>query len=335
MRLIQFKDNEGYHRIAAALDGETSHKIVNGYESVRLLALTAHRKNIPLMELVASSLSDECVDVGDLISKDRLLIPLDHPEPSRCLVSGTGLTHLGSAKARNNMHAKLENDEQMTDSMRMFKMGLEGGRPHPDSIGVQPEWFYKGDASCLVLPGKALEQPCYADDGGEEVEIAGMYVIADDGTPLRIGFTLGNEFSDHVMEKQNYLYLAHSKLRQCAIGPELRIGMLPQDVRGTGRIIRDGKVLWSENFLTGEENMSHSIANLEHHHFKYSAHKRPGDIHVHFFGAAVLSASQGIKTHDGDVFEIECDVFGHPLRNKLSIDTSESMKNELVVVVPL
>ena len=31
----------------------------------------------------------------------------------------------------------------------------------------------------------------------------------------------GNEFSDHQFEKKNYLYLASSKLRTCAIGPEL------------------------------------------------------------------------------------------------------------------
>jgi hypothetical protein len=31
--------------------------------------------------------------------------------------------------------------------------------------------------------------------------------------PRRVGFALGNEFSDHTLEKKNYLYLAHSKGR--------------------------------------------------------------------------------------------------------------------------
>ena len=36
----------------------------------------------------------------------RLLPPIDHPdEAARCLVSGTGLTHLGSAQNRQAMHA--------------------------------------------------------------------------------------------------------------------------------------------------------------------------------------------------------------------------------------
>ena len=88
---------------------------------------------------------------------------------------------------------------------------------------------------------------------------------------MRVGFALGNEFSDHVTEKQNYLYLAHSKLRVCATGPELRTGALPRDLKGESRIRRGGKVIWRKPFLTGEDNMSHTIANLEYHHFKYRA----------------------------------------------------------------
>ena len=63
--------------------------------------------------------------------------------------------------------------------------------------------------------------------------------------------------------------------------------------------------------------MSHSIANLEHHHFKYAGFRRPGDVHVHFFGTATLSFSDGIATQPGDVFEIEAAPFTLPLRNKL------------------
>ena len=57
----------------------------------------------------------------------RLMTPIDHPEPAHCLVSGTGLTHLGSAAHRQAMHGK--DDADLTDSMRMFRAGLEGGRP--------------------------------------------------------------------------------------------------------------------------------------------------------------------------------------------------------------
>ena len=101
-------------------------------------------------------------------------------------------------------------------------------------------------------------------------------MIDDKGKPWRLGYALGNEYSDHVMERQNYLYLAHSKLRQSAIGPELLIGALPAHVEGMSRIYRKGAMIWEKPFLTGEANMSHTLANLEFHHFKYEPFRHPG-----------------------------------------------------------
>jgi hypothetical protein len=200
----------------------------------------------------------------------------------------------------------------------MFLMGVEGGKPAPGQEGVQPEWFYKGDGSQLVGPGQPLISPSFAKDGGEEPEIAGVYLIGPDGTPHRLGFCLANEFSDHVIERGNYLWLAHSKLRNAALGPELLAGALPADVRGTSRIVRDGATVWEKPFLSGEANMSHAIANLEHHHFKYDLFRRPGDLHVHFFGTATLSFSEGFQTREGDVFEIEAAPFRYPVSNPLA-----------------
>ena len=118
----------------------------------------------------------------------------------------------------------------LTDSMKMFKMGVDGGRPANGTFGAQPEWGYKGDGSWVVPPGGALERPAFAQDGGEEAEIAGLYVIGDSGEVLRVGFALANEFSDHIMERENYLLLAHSKLRTSSFGPELRLGPLPSSL---------------------------------------------------------------------------------------------------------
>ncbi|HET7413401.1 MAG TPA: AraD1 family protein, partial [Pararhizobium sp.] len=217
-----------------------------------------------------------------------------------------------------------------TDSMKMFRMGLEGGKPAEGSAGVQPEWFYKGNGRTVAAPGMPLVSPAFADDGGEEPEIAGIYVIGSDGTPFRVGFALSNEFSDHVMERVNYLYLAHSKLRPASFGPERLVGDLPQDIRGTSRIRRGGEALWEKPFLSGEANMSHTIANLEHHHFKYGLFRQPGDVHVHMFGTATLSFADGVKTEAGDVFEIEAPAFGLPLRNPL-----RNADEETVAVRPL
>ena len=245
-----------------------------------------------------------------------MLAPVDHPDSARVFLTGTGLTHLGSADARDKMHAKAHSADA-SDSMKMFRMGLEGGKREAGQVGVQPEWFYKGDGRSIVGPEKPLPSPEFALDGGEEPELAGIYWIAADGTPYRLGFTLANEFSDHVMERMNYLYLAHSKLRHAALGPELLLGELPVDIRGTARITRAGETIWERSFLTGEANMSHHVRNLEHHHFKYDLFRRPGDLHVHFFGTATLSFADKVKAQDGDVFEIEAPPFSLPLRNPL------------------
>jgi hypothetical protein len=135
-----------------------------------------------------------------------------------------------------------------------------------------------------------------------------------------VGWALANEFSDHVTERINYLYLAHSKLRQASFGPEILVGQPPADIRGTSRIRRGGAVIWEKPFLSGEANMSHSFANLEHHHFKYGLFRTPGDVHVHMFGTATLSFADGIKPLPGDVFEIEAAPFGLPLINPLAQD---------------
>ena len=244
-------------------------------------------------------------------------LPVSHPDPAHLHLTGTGLTHLGSASARDAMHARLDAAEDLTDSMKMFRMGLETGRPAAGQVGAQPEWFYKGNGHAAVAPDAPLIAPGFAEDGGEEPEIAGIYIVGPDGTVHRIGWALGNEFSDHVTERVNYLWLAHSKLRVASFGPEILVGDLPADVRGMSRIKRNGATIWEKPFLSGEANMSHTIANLEHHHFKYDIFCQPGDLHVHFFGTATLSVADGIKTEAGDVFEIEAEAFGQPLRNAL------------------
>ena len=258
------------------------------------------------------------VDIAAELAAGRLLSPIDHDDPAHLAMTGTGLTHLGSAEGRDKMHRDAAAAATQTDSMRMFLEGVQGGKPAVGETGQQPEWFYKGDGSGLVAPGAPLTMPAFAQDGGEEPELAGIYLIGPDGTPFRLGVCLANEFSDHVTERHNYLWLAHSKLRQASLGPELLVGAVPEHVEGASRIVRDGATIWEKPFLSGEANMSHSFANLEAHHFKYDLFRRPGDIHVHFFGTATLSFSDGIRTQPGDVFEIAAAPFTLPLRNPLA-----------------
>jgi hypothetical protein len=314
-RLVQLV-HEGERRVAAVAD-DGSAALVDGVATTYELAQRAIASGKSLADTVAAAPRGAAVNIAAALAEARVLAPIDHPDPAHLMLAGTGLTHLGSAEGRDKMHKAASSTEKPTDSMRMFLMGVEGGKPPEGSVGAQPEWFYKGDGSSVIGPEAALVSPAFAEDGGEEPEIAAIYVIGPDGTPYRLGFALGNEFSDHVTERQNYLWLAHSKLRPASIGPELLTGPLPGHVEGTSRIRRGGAVVWEKPFLSGEENMSHFISNLEHHHFKYELCRRPGDVHVHFFGTATLSFSDGIKPMEGDVFEIEARPFCYPLRNRL------------------
>jgi len=320
LRLIQMLDASGARIVAAATAGTTARR-VNGVTSVYALASEALNANTTLSSLLDKHGYGEEIDLVDALLHKRILTPVDHSDSARVFLTGTGLTHLGSADARDRMHAKAHSADA-SDSMKMFRMGLEGGKPEPGQAGVQPEWFYKGDGRSIVAPESPLPSPEFAADAGEEPELAGIYLIAADGTPCRLGFTLANEFSDHIMERTNYLYLAHSKLRCASLGPELLVGELPADIRGTARITRSGQTVWEKPFLTGEANMSHHVRNLEHHHFKYELFRRPGDLHVHFFGTATLSFADGIKAQEGDIFEIEAQPFLLPLRNPLKTVTA-------------
>ena len=298
--------------------------IVRNAVSTYTLAQEAMAKGISLSQVIREHGLGQAVDLAQIAAEGRMTLPLSHPDPAHLHLTGTGLTHLGSAAARDAMHTKLQADT-LTDSMKMFQMGLQDGRPAAGAIGVQPEWFYKGNGHNAVAHGAALTSPGFALDGGEEPEIAGIYIIDTDGQPFRVGWALANEFSDHVTERINYLYLAHSKLRPASYGPEILLGDLPADIRGHSRVYRDGEMIWEKPFLSGEANMSHSYANLEHHHFKYDVFRQAGDVHVHMFGTATLSFADGIQTQLGDIFEIDAPALGMALRNPLAIAQDDGL----------
>jgi hypothetical protein len=308
MRLVQLESTAGERRVARV-------------EEDRLVFLTAATIYDWLHAGMPLERSGE-IDYGavyDGESEWRLLVPIDHPEPVRCLVSGTGLTHLQSAANRDAMH---QAGAAVTDSARMYQWGVEGGKPDGGKIGTAPEWFYKGSGAILRAAGEALKVPAWAEDGGDEPEIAGIYCIDAQGRPRRVGMAQGNEFSDHVFEERNYLNLAGSKLRTCSLGPELVLDADFRRVTGRAAVHRGGATVWSADLLSGEEAMCHSLANIEHHHFKFDAHRRPGDVHVHFYGASAFSFGAGVRLQDGDVMEVSFAGFGRPLRNPVRIETA-------------
>jgi hypothetical protein len=326
-RLIQLQ--RGSTRRVARVE-EPLLRLLDGVDSMLELAERAITARVSLPVLAQQLATDETLEYDAIYHRSsawRLLVPIDHPEPARCLVSGTGLTHLGSAENRAKMHGK--NDSDLTDSMRMFRAGLQGGRPDANQCGVAPEWFYKGNGSVLRAHGEELVVPGYAEDGGEEAEIAGVYVIDAEGRPHRVGMAAGNEFSDHTFEKRNYLNLAGSKLRTCALGPELAIDVPFDFVAGHVAIERGHRVIWEREIATGEREMCHSVANIEHHHFKFEGHRRPGDVHLHYYGAHSLSFADDVRLEEGDVMSIQFGGFGRALRN--SVKFASAMREPLLV----
>lgn len=323
LRLVQLIHPQFQRRVA--LVQEPFLVLLRDVFSVYHLALAAIHEKKKISEIIAAKISDQQIDYESVYngnSEWKLLPSFDHPDgPFGCMVSGTGLTHKNSALNRQLMHSSAE--DKITDSMQIYQWGVKGGFPDKGKIGVQPEWFYKGNGLQLRAHGETLEVPSYGNDGGEEPELAGVYIIDQEKNPWRVGFTPGNEFSDHVMEKKNYLYLAPSKLRQCSIGPELVINGSFDECTGIVKVLRNGESIWSSDIKSGEKNMAHSLENLEYHHFKYEAHRIPMQAHVHFFGADAFSFGNGIKLVHGDLMSVEWNGLGRALQNPVKIVREE------------
>ena len=167
MRLIQFENTAG-ERHVGLVDGPLV-QVLRDTRNTRELALAAIRAGRSLQEEAALRGTEPGPDYAQLLAQGKVLAPLDHENPAHCLISGTGLTHLGSASARDKMHQQEGVVEAgMTDTMRIFKWGLEGGKPAAGQVGAQPEWFYKGDGSIVVRPGADFPVPPFAEDAGEE-----------------------------------------------------------------------------------------------------------------------------------------------------------------------
>src|SRR5262245_37976535 len=195
MRLVQYRDASGGRHVGLVTeDGNHLHPL-RGVATLYELAVAAAGQGGGLAKLAGERAGPERVDYTALLGEGRVLAPLDHPEPARFWITGTGLTHIGSAAARNKMHEVTHGGEApLSDSMKIFRMGIAGGKPGEGNIGVQPEWFYKGNGTCVAPTGSPLPRPGYAKAGGEEPEIVGLYLVDSGGWPWRVGYCLGNEF---------------------------------------------------------------------------------------------------------------------------------------------
>jgi len=301
-RLVQL-DHPGFGRRVAVADGDALH-LLGAYRSAYEFAIAAIETGVKLRDLLSTDLTGIALDyaaIHSLASEWTFLPAFDNPqEPSRCQVSGCGRTY---GAAHNPQDA--------------------------DSPG--PSWFYKGPGTVLRAHGHALEIPPFPSQGGEEAELAAVYVIDKNGVPRRIGFAQGNEFADPALAKRDPGAFSHAKLRTCSLGPELVLDADITDVSGRVEIERAGSVLWSKEFRAGESHMNYSLARVEQNLFRYPAHRRPGDAYVHYLGAAVPPFEDGSALEDGDAVLISFEGFGKPLRNPITRQQPDAQ----VSVLPL
>ena len=339
MRIVQF-EIPGTGRRVGVIDGDDVIDITSGSPSLTYVFQVfdaAQNSGIGFEQLLQEAMgaSNARLDYVQLLEapvggdSPFLRPPVDHVDPHRVLISGTGLTHTGSMESRDAMHVEEDesnSEEPATDSAKMFQMGIEGGKPESGVRGVSPEWFYKGNGAFLRGPGEPLDLPAYALDGGEEPEVAACYIIDRTGTPRRLGFTLGNEWADHETERINYLYLAPSKLRVCSIGPELVTDFDFDVLEYECKTTRAGETIYQSGpIYSGEKYMSHTLANCEDHHFKYPGHRVPGDVHVHYFGTSKISYTEREwKYTEGDEVTISAEGFSAPLRNPIVASDSDA-----------
>ena len=104
MLLSQILDTSSSQRVVAR-EG-TDARIVNGADSILGLAKRAIARDMTLAALIAEQGLGDSVDLDAAYAEGRVLAPIAPDDPARLHLTGTGLTHLGSASTRNAMHQK-------------------------------------------------------------------------------------------------------------------------------------------------------------------------------------------------------------------------------------
>jgi hypothetical protein len=102
MNLIQFLTPKG-KRAVGAIEGGRAHQVSRA-TSVYALASEAAKRKIKLKALIKEKGLGKEIDPAEILAEGRMLPPIDHPDPSHLWITGTGLTHLGSASTRDAMH---------------------------------------------------------------------------------------------------------------------------------------------------------------------------------------------------------------------------------------
>lgn len=314
-RLVQLRHIEEGRRVAlvdASGDREQL-QLLSTYRSIYSFAQAAIATGVELRELISTDLAGIALDYDPIHAGDsewKLLASFDHPiVPTRCIVSGCanrhGMSHDSAGRADSHGQAS----ESAGQAARRYA----------------PTLFFKGTGATVRAHNETIRIPGYAKSGAEEAEIVGVYLIDPNRIPRRVGFSLGNEMADPALFDADANLYSHSKLRECAIGPELVLDAAFDSIGGKVSVARGNGDQWSHEIRTGEAHTEFSLAEIEQRLFQHASHRQPGDVHVHFLGGSVSSYAEIGSLTDGDQVTIEFSGMGRPLRNTIEVERGEKI----------
>ena len=228
----------------------------HGAASTYALAQEAIAAGQSLAEAVRARGLGAEVDLAAALAEGRVL-RADRPPRPGASAPDRHRPHPSRQRRHPRRHAQgAAAEETLTDSMKMFRMGLEGGKP-ARAPGVQPEWFYKGNGTQAVGPGRAARQP---------------RLRARRRRGARDRRHLPDRPRRHAVPRR--LRARQRVLRPCHRAAELS---LPRPLQAPARVLRPGdpgrpaardiskapaasaaaaRSLWEKPFLSGEANMS-------------------------------------------------------------------------------
>jgi hypothetical protein len=102
MNIIQYTTESGARRVALIEDGMGFE--IEGVATTHELAQAAIAAGASLADTAHARGLGRQISRDAIIAENRVLAPIDHPDPAHVFVTGTGLTHLGSASTRDAMH---------------------------------------------------------------------------------------------------------------------------------------------------------------------------------------------------------------------------------------
>ena len=223
MRLIQLEDEDGQIRVGVVDDAGQRVRLLDGVASTWELAVRAIDAGRSL-ESLAESIAGTAVARLPATARGRAGAHAAASSRSGALPGLGNRSDAPGQRGGARCHASEAASAGRAGRAHRFHAHVPVGRRGRKSRSrcmraCSRSGSTRARAASSRIPAARWIRRDFALDGGEEPELVGLYVIGPDGTPHRLGFALGNEFSDHVTERSNYLYLAHSKLRACAVGP--------------------------------------------------------------------------------------------------------------------